>query len=102
MQIPRQSRRGQQFERAQCEAEHAEPRAALRAEMSGMATAQRKSNRISDLSGSEHYFDAAVMLVPERLIEFRSLRQRRGMLDDEGRIDLTVLGAAQEVIGPAV
>src|SRR5690606_26157779 len=54
------------------------------------------------LSGLEHDFDAAVVLVTERLVHFRPLLEADAVGDDEGRIDLPFLNAFEQVIGPAI
>src|SRR4051812_27643083 len=46
--------------------------------------------------------DAAVFLVAERLVHARDLVERHAMGDDERRVDLVLLDAAQEVVRPAV
>src|SRR5215211_3583637 len=53
-------------------------------------------------SGLEHHLDAAVLLVAEGLVHLRPLLDRNRVGDDEGRVDLALADAAQEIVGPAV
>src|SRR3954471_4711913 len=53
-------------------------------------------------SRMEHDFDAAVLLVAERLVHRRPLLQPDPMGDDEGGVDLAFLDAVQEIVGPAI
>src|SRR4051812_11386285 len=50
----------------------------------------------------QHDLDAAVLLVAERAIHLRSLRQWNGVSDDEGRVDLAVLDALDQFVCPAI
>src|SRR3954451_24037765 len=49
----------------------------------------------------QHDLDAAVLLVAERLVHRRPLLERNLVGDDEGRVDLSLLDPAQQVIAPA-
>src|ERR1700759_3040521 len=53
-------------------------------------------------SGLQDDFDATILLVPEHLVHLWSLLERCGVGDDEGRIDLSLFDAAQQVVGPAI
>ena len=46
--------------------------------------------------------DAAVLLVAERLVHLRSLVELDPVGDDEGGVDLPLLDALEQVVGPAV
>src|SRR5256885_5358399 len=46
--------------------------------------------------------DAAVLLVAEHLVHFGSVLEPHRVSDDEGGVDLFLLNAAKEVVGPAV
>ena len=48
-------------------------------------------------TGLEYDLDAAVLLVAESLVKFRPFFERRGVSDDEGRIDVAILDALQKL-----
>src|SRR5688572_29805611 len=50
----------------------------------------------------EHHLHATVLLVAERPVHLRAVLERRRMRDDERWVDLLLLDAAQEVVGPAI
>src|ERR1700758_1721779 len=54
------------------------------------------------LVGLEHDLDAAVRLVAERLVHLGPVLERGLVRDHEGGVDLALLDAAQQVVGPAV
>src|SRR5688500_2139687 len=51
--------------------------------------------------GVQHPLDAAVLLVAKGLVHRGTAIERDSLRDDEGRVDLALLDAAQEVVGPA-
>src|SRR5215213_2122161 len=53
-------------------------------------------------SGLENDFDAAVLLVAEHLVHFRSLFEAHSVSDDKGGIDVAFLDVAEQFVGPAV
>src|SRR3954451_2296442 len=53
-------------------------------------------------SGLQHDLDTAIPLVAKHLVHLWPLLQRGRMSDHERRIDLAVLDATEQIVGPAV
>src|SRR6185437_8532952 len=61
-----------------------DPRSNIQSRRSGSEPSSAGRGHHALVSGPHHDFDAAVLLVPEGLIEIGAISQRRAVRDDEG------------------